>query len=148
MPNSREFAHLIPHAGLMCLLDQVVTFDDDTILCRTGSHRSPENPLKRLNRLSSLTAVEYAAQTMAVHGALLAQRQNHRLPQGVIASLRDAVFHLDRLDDLESDLLIRAHCILTQSHAMVYDCEIQSGTQPVFSGTIGVFFSISGGESS
>lgn len=145
MLNKSDFASLISHGGLMCLMDQIVTFDDNSILCRTGSHRSTNNPLRRLGQLSCLTSIEYAAQAMALHGALLAQQDHRQLPQGFIGSLRDAVFHVDRLDALAFDLHIRAHRILTQRTAMMYECEIQGDGQAVFSGCIGVFFPASGG---
>ena len=64
-------ARHIPHQDGMCLLDAVESWDEQRILCRSTSHRSPHNPLRSGERLSAICGVEYAAQSMAIHGALL-----------------------------------------------------------------------------
>ena len=40
-----EIRTLIPHAGLMCLLDSVLRWDDESIVCVSETHRDPANPL-------------------------------------------------------------------------------------------------------
>ena len=62
----------IPHHGTMCLLDAVDAWDSESIRCRATSHRDPANPLRDAGSLPATAAIEYAAQAMAVHGALLA----------------------------------------------------------------------------
>ncbi|PYJ39960.1 MAG: hypothetical protein DME81_02365, partial [Verrucomicrobia bacterium] len=71
--NKAEIRTLIPHSGLMCLLDSVTEWDDRSITCISNTHRDPINPLRRDERLSALHAFEYAAQTAAVHGGLRAR---------------------------------------------------------------------------
>ena len=44
LPRAWIAAH-IPHAGSMCLLDEVVAWDDERICCTATSHRDPGNPL-------------------------------------------------------------------------------------------------------
>ena len=56
----------------MCLLDCVETWDEERIHCRASSHRAMDNPLRVCERLGTACGIEYAAQAMAVHGALLA----------------------------------------------------------------------------
>ena len=60
----------IPHRARMCLLDEVVSWDAARISCRAVSHRDPDHPLRAHGRLGVACGVEYAAQAMAVHGAL------------------------------------------------------------------------------
>src|SRR6185436_4156135 len=67
-------ARLVPQAGAMCLLDEIVSFDERAIVCRASSHRSPGNPLRCDGRLSAFAGIEYGAQAMAVHGALQARQ--------------------------------------------------------------------------
>jgi len=45
--NKAEIRTLIPHSGLMCLLDEVVQWDDQSIACVSNTHRDPANPLRR-----------------------------------------------------------------------------------------------------
>ena len=60
----------IPHQGRMCLLDQVLAWDAHHIRCRTSTHRALDNPLRSHDRLGIASGIAYAAQAMALHGAL------------------------------------------------------------------------------
>lgn len=109
----------IPHQGTMCLLAEVVNWDAQTILCRAGSHRDPANPLRADDRLGTATGIEYAAQAMAVHGALLAG--NDQPPrQGYLTSVRGVGFKVARLDDLPGLLDIRAEQISGDGNNILY----------------------------
>src|SRR2546430_8967757 len=73
MPLDRQWIEQhIPHKGRMCLLDEVLSWDAARIRCRSATHRSPDNPLRLHGRLGAACGIEYAAQAMAVHGALVA----------------------------------------------------------------------------
>ena len=72
MVLSRDaIAALIPHQGAMCLLEEVLSCDDDGIVCRAVSHRDAAHPLRDDGILPAVCGIEYAAQAMAVHGALM-----------------------------------------------------------------------------
>ena len=73
MPLDRAWLiGVIPHQGRMCLLEEVLDWSADHVRSRSTSHPDPDHPLRAHGRLGSACGVEYAAQTMAVHGALLA----------------------------------------------------------------------------
>lgn len=63
-------ASLVPHAGPMCLIDQVLDWDEHRIRCEATV--SEVHPLKVGARLPATALIEYAAQAMAAHGRLLA----------------------------------------------------------------------------
>src|SRR6202049_3052908 len=93
----------IPHHGRVCLLDEVIEWDARHVRCRIGTHRSPNHPLRSRNRLSAACGIEYAAQSMAVHGALSQGTSGGgadatRSEVGFLAGLRDVVLHVVRLD--------------------------------------------------
>ena len=90
----------IPHQGAMCLLDHVAAWDEQRIECRAGSHRDPGNPLRAHGRLGAACGIEYAAQAMAVHGALLAPADGARAKAGYLVSVRGARLHVASLDDI------------------------------------------------
>lgn len=90
-------AKRIPHQGAMCLLDQVVACSPVHIECTAHSHRDPLNPLRTMTGLWALNGIEYAAQAMALHGALLALDGAPQGP-GYLASVRGVRCHVDRLD--------------------------------------------------
>jgi predicted hotdog family 3-hydroxylacyl-ACP dehydratase len=96
MLSRARILELIPHQGTMCLLDEVTAWSDATITCRTRSHLSPDNPLRRNGSLHVLCGIEYGLQAAALHGALLAGRAQSA---GYLAALRSVEFLAERLDD-------------------------------------------------
>src|SRR6201982_2339720 len=85
--NKAEIRSLIPHSDLMCLLDEVVEWDDQSIACASNTHRDPATPLRRQGRLSAVHAFEYGAQAAAIHGGLRARAAGTAAPPGYLASL-------------------------------------------------------------
>jgi predicted hotdog family 3-hydroxylacyl-ACP dehydratase len=122
-----EIRTLIPHSGLMCLLDSVIEWNDRSIICMTDTHRDPANPLRRDGRLSAVHAFEYAAQAAAVHGGLRARLAGAIAPLGYLAALRDARLHVTRLDDFGSPLQIYACRLFGEAANTVYQCRVFTG---------------------
>jgi predicted hotdog family 3-hydroxylacyl-ACP dehydratase len=122
-----ELRTLIPHAGLMCLLDTVLGWDDESILCATETHRDPANPLRREGSLSALHAFEYGAQAAAVHGGLQARSAGVAIPLCYLAALRDAHLQVTRLDDIALPLEVRAQRLFGESGNQIYECRISAG---------------------
>jgi len=60
----------VPHAGSMVLLDAVLHWDATHIVCSAAAPNAG-HPLARDGAVRAVTAAEYAAQAVAVHGALL-----------------------------------------------------------------------------
>lgn len=125
--DKSEIRTLIPHAGLMCLLNSVIKWDDRSIVCTSDTHRDPDNPLRRDGRLSALHAFEYGAQAAAVHGGLRARSAGETAPPGYLAALRDAHFHVVRLDDILLPLQVYACRLFGDNVNTVYECRISAG---------------------
>src|SRR5882672_10941429 len=124
--NKAEIRTLIPHTGLMCLLDSVLKWDDQSIVCTTETHRDPANPLRRDGRLSALHAFEYGAQAAAVHGGLRARAAGVTASPGYLAALREARLHVMRLDDVASPLQICAYRLFGEAANTVYECRVSA----------------------
>jgi predicted hotdog family 3-hydroxylacyl-ACP dehydratase len=134
-----EIARRIPHQGDMCLLDAVTAWDDRQIQCLSTSHRSPANPLRAQGRLGAACGVEYAAQAMAVHGALVGESRagatDSSAPRaGYLASIRSVTLHVDRLDTLTSPLLISAERITGDDNTVLYSFSVTAGDTALLSG--------------
>ena len=138
MLDSSQLAALIPQAGSMCLLDTVEEWAAEWIRCSARSHTDSANPLRRRGQLAALHLVEYGAQAMAVHGALLAQGG----PQpGMIGALRDVRCHAARIDDLMQPLEVLATRRLARSDGLIYDFVVslrESPTRTLCEGRISV----------
>ena len=96
-------AALIPHSGAMCLLARLVAWDAQRIVCAASNHRDAGHPLRTRSGLLAPCAIEYAAQAMALHGALIGQATGAPATPGYLASARGVRLHVLRLDDLPLD---------------------------------------------
>nr|WP_315244808.1 3-hydroxylacyl-ACP dehydratase [uncultured Albidiferax sp.] len=121
----------------MCLLDCVLQWDDNTIVCTASSHRAPDNPLRANGRLGAACGVEYAAQAMAVHGSLLAQ-SNSAPRVGYLASVRSVALQVPRLDDLAGDLTITAERITGDANNILYRFTVAVDGQTLLTGRAAV----------
>jgi predicted hotdog family 3-hydroxylacyl-ACP dehydratase len=127
-------AQHIPHQGGMCLLEIVEAWDQQGILCRANSHRAADNPLRAYGRLGTACGIEYAAQAMAVHGALLAPADRAGARVGYLVSARSTMLHVPRLDDISADLLVKATRITDGENSMLYTFNISAAGRPLLEG--------------
>ena len=125
----------MPHRGAMCLLEEVLSWDEHTITCRAVSHRDPANPLRRQGGLAAIVGVEYAAQAAAVHGGLLNERTSKG---GYLAALRDVVCSVARLDTERDDLVVSATRLAAESGRLLYDFRVEAGGRELLRGRLSV----------
>lgn len=109
----------IPHQGDMCLLEAVAEWSAEHVVCRAVGHTDPAHPLRAHGRLGAANGIEYAAQAMAVHGALVAgtEAAPH---QGYLTSVRGVSLHAERLDDLPGPLDVRAERLSGDASNVLY----------------------------
>jgi predicted hotdog family 3-hydroxylacyl-ACP dehydratase len=136
-----DIAQRIPHQGTMCLLESVTAWDASQIFCEASGHRSSSNPLRGHGRLGGACGIEYAAQAMAIHGALITESQMHVGGQaaaapkaGYLVSVRSVTLHIDRLDKLDEVLVIHAERMMGDGLTIVYSFTIHAGPALVLSG--------------
>jgi predicted hotdog family 3-hydroxylacyl-ACP dehydratase len=127
-------ARHIPHQGAMCLLDFVEAWDPQRIECRASSHRAADNPLRANGRLGAACGIEYAAQAMAVHGALLAPPDSTNARVGYLVSVRGAQLHVPRLDDIAADLRVEATCITRSENNVLYQFSVSAAGRLLLDG--------------
>jgi len=129
-------AHL-PHQGSMCLLDVVSDWDTQRIRCMATSHRDADNPLRAHDRLGAACGIEYAAQAMAAHGALLAAADS--APRaGYLASVRGVELHVARLDDIAADLEVEAERLSGDDNTILYGFRVSAAGRELLSGRAAV----------
>ncbi|MFW5432313.1 MAG: 3-hydroxylacyl-ACP dehydratase [Methylophilaceae bacterium] len=131
----------IPHQGTMCLLDKVTSWNEEEITCHASSHHLPNNPLRYQDQLSTACGIEYAAQAMAVHGALLATSLNaHNGPPraGFLVSVRGATVHRARLDDIKHPLEIKATCSHRAGDNILYKFSLHAANELLLEGRAAV----------
>lgn len=131
-------AALIPHAGSMCLLDTVRSWDAGRILCTATSHTDPAHPLRSRSGLLAGAAIEYAAQAAAVHGALKARAAGGSAAPGFLASARGVQLHRLRLDDLAGELAVEAEHLAGEGRQLLYAFTVTHHDAPVADGRLAV----------
>src|ERR1039457_3105823 len=127
-------ARHIPHQGTMCLLDQVLDWDVSRVRCLSRAHRSMENPLRAHERLGAACGIEFAAQAMAVHGALLAPEPDPVSRGGYLVSVRSVALHVARLDDIEEDLVVAADRLGGDDTTVLYQFSLSAGSRILLTG--------------
>ncbi len=122
----------------MCLLDHVEAWDQQRIRCRASSHRAADNPLRAFGRLGAACGIEYAAQAMAVHGALLTPAGSSSARVGYLVSVRGTQLRVPRLDDIAADLLVEATCITRSENNILYQFSVSAAGRLLLHGRAAV----------
>jgi predicted hotdog family 3-hydroxylacyl-ACP dehydratase len=132
----------IPHRGAMCLLHRVTRWDETRVECVAINHREPRHPLRTASGLLASAAIEYAAQAMAVHGALCASSAGSEASPGFLASARDVRLAVWRFDDLPAAdpdaLLISAERQAADANRILYAFTLAHAGRTLASGRLAV----------
>ncbi|SHN91682.1 3-hydroxydecanoyl-[ACP] dehydratase [Bathymodiolus heckerae thiotrophic gill symbiont] len=135
MFNNFKLCELIPHSGKMCLIDSIDKWDDESIVCITNTHLKSDNPLLSKGALPVSALIEYGAQAMAIHGALIADKSGEKMQEGYLAALKDVKFfnNLD-ISAISTSLVVEATRKFASQGNMVYEFLILSDDKSLISG--------------
>jgi len=125
----------------MCLLDAVKEWSDSAITCLAISHTDPANPLRAEGRLGAANGIEYAAQAMAIHGALIAGEaagKGATPRQGYLTSVRSVSLHVARLDDLPGELDVQAERLSGDANNILYQFSLSHAGRCLLEGRAAV----------
>ncbi|MDR9435515.1 MAG: hypothetical protein RI563_01455 [Thiohalophilus sp.] len=128
----------IPHAGDMCLIESVMQWDKDSITCLSRTHVDTNNPLRDANKLPVSALVEYGAQTMAIHGALVNEQCGEH-QGGYLAALKNVRFYDGDLSNIQEEIIISAKKIYSDGKNMIYDFSVSAIEKELVSGRATVF---------
>ena len=115
----------IPHRGTMCLLDEVVSWDEARIACRASSHRAPDHPLRTHGRLGAACGIG-----------------TRRQRAGYLVSARGVELYATRLDDIAADLIVEADCIMNQANNVLYAFSIRAQDRILLQGRAAVVLDV------
>jgi predicted hotdog family 3-hydroxylacyl-ACP dehydratase len=121
----------VPHHGTMCLLDRLLDWSDDRVACSAVSHVDPEHPLRSASGLLAANAIEYAAQAMALHGALRAEAAGQAAGPvpGYLASARGVRLARWRMDDAPGPLRVEAERVAGDERQLLYAFRVKDANQ-------------------
>lgn len=122
----------------MNLLHCVLNWDDQHIQCQALTPLGADHPLRDEGQLVSLIGIEYAAQAMAVHGAL--RHPHHSLPPGMLTAVHHVQWYAAHLDTHHQPLEIEATQVAEVVQACRYQFRVRSGGNLLLSGEASLFF--------
>ncbi len=143
--DATDIARLLPHHGRMCLIERVLAWDAESIHCTADNHRAADHPLRWQNQLGSAIGIEYAAQAMALHGALRVPIQQPPR-QGVITRVQQVHTTVDRLDTLARPLHIRAWRLMGDDTVVRYRFTLQHDDDTLLHGEASVLLAAPQGD--
>jgi len=118
----------------MCLLDSVAEYDDRRIVRGAVSQSDPSNPLRGADGLAAIHALEYAAQGMALHGALTGE-----LACGfVLAAVHDVEMRVPWLHDIVETMEIEAAVVTQHKEVAMYRFAVSAGGSVLVAGRLTV----------
>jgi predicted hotdog family 3-hydroxylacyl-ACP dehydratase len=127
----------LPHRGAMSLLDQIVAWDGERLHARARGHTRQDHPLRRAGGLPIASAIEYGAQAVAAHGALLAG-ETASAAAGYLASARSVAFHAERLDDVAAALDVEVRRMGGGAGGMLYDFRVSALGRTLAEGRVAI----------
>ncbi len=138
LPDRAAILRLIPHQGASCLLDAVLEWDAERIVCESNGHRAADHALRHRQQLSPLVLIEYGAQAMAVHAGLLAEASGGSAGRRLLVSTQAVGFDCDDVAQLAAPLVIHAERRLADAAGALYDFRIFSAGVRCAWGRVGV----------
>ena len=133
-----NIAELIPHGAAMCLLDKVVSWDAQHIVCESQSHLREDNPLREGGQLAAIALVEYAAQAAAVHAALTQNTVSAagEVKPAYLGAIKELNLFVRYIASDVDILLVGAQCVLTSANGAIYAIEVKTKEEYLIQGKI------------
>lgn len=133
---------LLPHGPGMRLVDEIIRFDDESLIARTHRHLDSDNPLRRSCGMLPISAgIEFAGQVTALHGALIEATMRSTPRQGFLVMAREVSWQVERLDEIGPVLEIKVILVSRNVDNAMYHFELLTEAhKQLMTGRIAVFF--------
>jgi predicted hotdog family 3-hydroxylacyl-ACP dehydratase len=138
---SEGIEHLLPHVGAMRMIAAVLRWSAEDIECVAHTHHDPANPLRIDGVLPAACGLEYGAQAMAVHGALVAGRDS-KPTIGLLVAAHELVWRVARLDTIQGELTVRARRLLGSAHQVAYEFDVLDAERSLVRGRASVMLAV------
>jgi predicted hotdog family 3-hydroxylacyl-ACP dehydratase len=133
-----DITSLLPHRGVMLLLDRIVAFDDETV--RAGCRvRAKAWYSEDGGHMPAWIGIELMAQAVVAHVSLLARRIGMPPKAGVLLGTKAFRANVPRFL-VDAELVIAAHRMFVDASGLgAYDCVIMCGGNSVAHATLKVY---------
>ena len=114
-----RIAALIPHGDAMCMLDEIIAWDETGLHGRSHTFATGANPLFENGQLDTVLLIEYGAQAAAVHAALLHSTLGESRP-AYIGAIKDVELFTTMADN-STALDLHLQCLLSSNQGAIYE---------------------------
>ncbi len=129
-------ADLVPHAGPMVLLDEVLAWDEPRIVC--GARIRPGMIFAEGDFAPGTVVLEYMAQTAAAYAGLQARITGDVVRNGYLLGTRELILHVDQLA-VGDDLTIEAERLWGDELLGSFRCTVTRDAKTVASAVLSVY---------
>ena len=128
---------LVPHRPPMLLLDRVLAYDGECVICETVLR--PDSPFAEEGRVPAIVGIEYMAQTIAA-GAGLRARDNGSAAgrMGFLLGCRSLTIAIDNFD-VGDRLIVEARRTWGANELGNFACKVQRGEDVLVEGALTVY---------
>ncbi len=135
MLGAEAIAALLPHGAGMSMLDEVLSWDETSLHCRTESHLRTGNPMLADGATRSILLVEFAAQAAAVHAGLLQSKLGEARP-AYVGAMKNIEMPQHAVPHGGEPLDITIAAEFVSPDGAIYHFAIKCGVAPVISGRL------------
>lgn len=129
-----RIAALIPHGESMCMLDEIVAWDETRIHGRCHNFANSTNPLFENGQLDTVLLIEFGAQAAAVHSALIQSQLGESRP-AYIGAVKDIELFTAMADN-STALELHLHCLLSSGQGAIYELVAQQAENTLLRGRL------------
>ncbi|GAB1267576.1 3-hydroxylacyl-ACP dehydratase [Aurantivibrio infirmus] len=120
-----EISEVVPHSGLMSLLDDIVDYDEESLTASVDIH--PGVMFAEVQGVPSWVGIEYMAQTIAAHAGVLQRLNGLEVKVGFLVGTRKLTCSHSYIP-FDSKLLVKVEKEFQADNGLgVFNCSIRCG---------------------
>jgi predicted hotdog family 3-hydroxylacyl-ACP dehydratase len=128
---------LVPHRPPMLLLDRVLSYDGERVVCETVL--GPDSPFAEQGEVPAVVGIEYMAQTIAAGAGLSARDKGDQAGRtGFLLGCRNLSIAVDSFQ-VGDRLTIEARRTWGENQIGSFACKVQRGSEVLVEGALTVY---------
>ena len=137
MTSYPPIVELVPHRPPMLLLDRVLSYDGERVVCETVL--GPDSPFAEQGEVPAVVGIEYMAQTIAAGAGLSARDKGDQAGRtGFLLGCRNLSIAVDSFQ-VGDRLTIEARRTWGENQIGSFACKVQRGSEVLVEGALTVY---------
>jgi predicted hotdog family 3-hydroxylacyl-ACP dehydratase len=135
-PPYPPIAELVPHRPPMLLLDRVLSYDGECVICETVLEAN--SPFADQGQVPAVVGIEYMAQAIAAGAGLSARDKGEAARMGFLLGCRNLTIAVDSFQ-VGDTLTIEARRTWGENQLGSFACKVNRGDQVLVAGALTVY---------